>query len=254
MYPGTLTTHMCTGPHRSPGSCWQGHLLAAPPWGGGGNLTGGVHPSGRSSGPHTGLADLPSPQLSVLAPCPRPCSEAGQENLTPASLPLPPPRPFSLRGTVESHPAPNPSWGLHSPPYTGYVPPRPPSPSQSSLRSDRAPWALPARVFLEEALGRVGPAGGRGEVAPPSGAAGLCLCAHFGNCQFSSLANYLLGGGLKTVHTHKSPRDLNKRRWQVIFQHSPTLAQGAWSCRTTGGAGKMNGDRLGGRPPVTQAG
>lgn len=143
MYPGTLTTHMCTGPHRSPGSCWQGHLLAAPPWGGGGNLTGGVHPSGRSSGPHTGLADLPSPQLSVLAPCPRPCSEAGQENLTPASLPLPPPRPFSLRGTVESHPAPNPSWGLHSPPYTGHVPPRPPAPPRAACGQTGRPGLSP---------------------------------------------------------------------------------------------------------------
>lgn len=37
-------------------------------------------------------------------------------------------------------------------------------------------------------------------------------------------ANYLLGSGLKTVHTHESHRDLNKRRWQVIFQSSPTLA------------------------------
>lgn len=229
-YTGTLTTRMCTGPHRSPGSCWQGRL---PGWGREPDWWG--PPLREEPRASHWTRSPPLPSAICPCPCPRPHSEAGRENLTRASLPLPPPRPFSLRGTVESHPAPNPSWGLHSPPYAGHVPPRPPSPSQSSLRSDRAPWALPARVFLEEALGRVGAPGGRGEVTPPSGAAGLCLCAHFGNCQFSSLANYLLGGGLKTVHTHKSPRDLNKRRWQVIFQHSPTLAQGAWSCRTTGG-------------------
>ena len=65
---------------------------------------------------------------------------------------------------------------------------------------------------------------GRREPAAGSPKPVACLCAHFGNCQFSSLANYLLGGGLKTVHTHKSPRDLNKRWWQVISQNSPTLA------------------------------
>lgn len=210
MHTGTLTTHVRTGLRRSPGSRWQGRLPAAPPWGGGGNPTGGAPSSGRSPGPHTGLAALPSPQPSVLAPRPRPRSEAGQGHLTPASLPLPPPGPSACEEPWSRTLLPTTPGATTSHPMQATCP-RGSQPAQSSLR--------------QGALGppRVGAAGARGEVAPPRGAAGLRLCAHFGNCQFSSLANYLLGGGLKTVHTHKSPRDLNKRQWQVIFQHSPTL-------------------------------
>ena len=137
-YTGTLTTRMCTGPHRSPGSCWQGRL---PGWGREPDWWG--PPLREEPRASHWTRSPPLPSAICPCPCPRPHSEAGRENLTRASLPLPPPRPFSLRGTVESHPAPNPSWGLHSPPYAGHVPPRPPSPSQSSLRSDRAPWAAP---------------------------------------------------------------------------------------------------------------
>ena len=154
------------------------------------------------------------PLSSAICPCPTASAALGGRPGTPhPSLPpAPTARPFRLRGTMESHPAPNHSWGHHVSPYAGHVSPRLPAlPEQPAVR--------------QGALGppRVGAAGARGEVAPPGGATGLCLCAHFGNCQFSSLANYLLGGGLKTVHTHKSPWDLNKRQWQVIFQHSPTL-------------------------------
>lgn len=214
VYISTHMTHTYTGWHRSPGSCWQGHLLVTPPWGGGGNLTGRVPSSGRSPGPHTGLAALPA--LHHLA-LPRVLGRARKQSHR--SLPSPPTaRPCSQRGAT----------GLPSPP--GATTARPaqatcpeaPSPCQSSLRSGRAP-ALSPPGSPGGGAGLPGAAGGRREAAPRSGAAGLCLCAHFGNCRFSSLANYLLGGGLKTVHTHKSPRDLNKRRWQVIFQHSPTL-------------------------------
>lgn len=194
----------------------------APPWGGGGNLTGGSPPQGGVQG--LTLDSQPSLPLRHLSlPCVLGRAQRQTESLTTASLPLLPPRPFSQQGTVGSHPAPKPSWGHDSPPYAGHLPRGPPAPPRAACGQTGHPGLSPRGCPLEEALGRLGAAGGRGEVTPWSRAAGLCLCAHFGNCRFSSLANYLLGGGLKTVHTHKSPRDLNKRRWQVIFQHSPTL-------------------------------
>lgn len=229
-YTGTLTTRMCTGPHRSPGSCWQGRL---PGWGREPDWWG---PPLREE-PRASHWTRSPPLPSAICPCPVSSAALGGRPRKPhPSLPPPPTAPAL-------QPAGNRGVAPCSQPLLG-----PPQPTLRRPRASEAPQPLPeqpavrqgalgcpARVFLEEALGHVGAPGGRGEVTPPSGAAGLCLCAHFGNCQFSSLANYLLGGGLKTVHTHKSPRDLNKRRWQVIFQHSPTLAQGAWSCRTTGG-------------------
>ena len=214
----TRMTHTYTGWHRSPGSCWQGHLLVAPPWGGGGNLTGRVPSSGRSPGPHTGLAALPSLHHPAL---PRVLGRARRQSHR--SRPCPPTAP-SLQPARGHGVAPS-SQALLGPRQPALRRPpalRPPSPCQSSLRSGRVP-ALSPPGSPGGGAGPPGAAGRRREAAPRSGAAGLCLCAHFGNCRFSSLANYLLGGGLKTVHTHKSPRDLNKRRWQVIFQHSPTL-------------------------------
>ena len=138
VYISTHMTHTYTGWHRGPGSCWQGHLLVTPPWGGGGNLTGRVPSSGRSPGPHTGLAALPA--LHHLA-LPRVLGRARKQSHR--SLPSPPTaRPCSQRGATG---LPSPPGATTTRPAQATCPEAPqPLPEQPAARQGAR--ALPTRV------------------------------------------------------------------------------------------------------------